>query len=367
MHMELLRKPCILYETVELLFAYVNTIPPEQLTMEGDYCIPEAEIGQIMADACRDLDPSEPILQHFFGRHPIADEPDQFTCLAFCMVYTFIEPGGQDIAAQMEKMCATWESLRRKSYRISAINRFALDIAESQEAPILSLSSELRKLPVSDGYFALLLETFSDFDYQMQQLRICIEPVAQRLWALLEPYVERAAPLEQAWLEFWQTNRLDEFVRQRMGTTIHDDIRSAGMTFRYLNARYALGRYIPGDDTFWMHLGVGLHLTLQPAYQKRKLNDREFAAFRLLGDRGRSEIVRVLSDKYLSMQELTAQLGQNSGTVFRNLNNLLNAELLIRELRGDRFLYHTNMAYIRKIFAHVLEAYEDEYTLLRET
>lgn len=35
-------QPHLLYETVELLFAYVNRIPAVELTQEGPYCLPEA-------------------------------------------------------------------------------------------------------------------------------------------------------------------------------------------------------------------------------------------------------------------------------------------------------------------------------------
>ena len=37
-------QPHLLYETVELLFAYVNRIPAVELTQEGPYCLPEAAI-----------------------------------------------------------------------------------------------------------------------------------------------------------------------------------------------------------------------------------------------------------------------------------------------------------------------------------
>ena len=38
-------QPHLLYETVELLFAYVNRIPAVELTQEGPYCLPEAACG----------------------------------------------------------------------------------------------------------------------------------------------------------------------------------------------------------------------------------------------------------------------------------------------------------------------------------
>ena len=38
MELRIEREPCMLYETVELLYAFVNDIPAERLTAEGTYC-----------------------------------------------------------------------------------------------------------------------------------------------------------------------------------------------------------------------------------------------------------------------------------------------------------------------------------------
>lgn len=44
MELRIEREPCMLYETVELLYAFVNDIPAERLTAEGTYCIPEGSL-----------------------------------------------------------------------------------------------------------------------------------------------------------------------------------------------------------------------------------------------------------------------------------------------------------------------------------
>ena len=88
--------------------------------------------------------------------------------------------------------------------------------------------------------------------------------------------------------------------------------------------------------------------------------DREFAAFKLLGDKGRRDIIRLLGKKAMTMQEVANQLEINSGTVFRNINSLINAELLIRENHGGRFLYRAKLSYIQAIFDHMMEYFQDE-------
>lgn len=103
----------MLYETVELLYAFVNDIPAERLTAEGTYCIPEGELAGIMGAVCANLDPQDPDLHRYFARRPILDEPNQYTCLAFCMVYALVDMHALDIPSQIEAMCARWERMRR--------------------------------------------------------------------------------------------------------------------------------------------------------------------------------------------------------------------------------------------------------------
>lgn len=56
MRMNVGREPCILYETVELLYAYINGISADRLTMDRVYCIPAPEIARLMGAACAGVD-----------------------------------------------------------------------------------------------------------------------------------------------------------------------------------------------------------------------------------------------------------------------------------------------------------------------
>ena len=128
MRMNVGREPCILYETVELLYAYINGISADRLTMDRVYCIPAPEIARLMGAACAGVDRQDPDFRRFFARRPILDEHSQFTCLAFCMVYWFIRLDTTDMTLQMDRICANWERIRRQPFTIRAINRYALDV-----------------------------------------------------------------------------------------------------------------------------------------------------------------------------------------------------------------------------------------------
>lgn len=215
MELRIEREPCMLYETVELLYAFVNDIPAERLTAEGTYCIPEGELAGIMGAVCANLDPQDPDLHRYFARRPILDEPNQYTCLAFCMVYALVDMHALDIPSQIEAMCARWERMRRGPFVIRAINRFTIDVSKHPEGKSAFLAEELKKLPIEEDFCLALLETFSDYTYRMEQLRGMVEPVARELRPLLEPYVSNAQGLQQMWQTFFQENTVEDFLDKR--------------------------------------------------------------------------------------------------------------------------------------------------------
>ena len=56
----------------------------------------------------------------------------------------------------------------------------------------------------------------------------------------------------------------------------------------------------------------------------------------------------------MSGQELAQKLNLNSGSVFRDLNSLYNARLLLQKSNGSRNDYRTNMSTIRQITEHLV-------------
>lgn len=66
------------------------------------------------------------------------------------------------------------------------------------------------------------------------------------------------------------------------------------------------------------------------------------------------EMLRLMMERPMSGQELAQKLNLNSGSVFRDLNSLYNARLLLQESNGGRNYYRTNMSTIRQITEHLV-------------
>ena len=359
-------EPSVLYETVELLYAYVNEIEPDYLTMVGSYCIPAPQLKEMITKACSDLNREDPELQMYFKQRPIQGEQALNTCLAFCMTYCFTVLDTVDMQEQMDRMCEKWEELRKGGFVIRGIGRCSLDISTQTDGHPPVLAQELKKLPIEQDFLLALLDCFSGFSYHMERLHAILQPVSQKLRQLLEPYVQRAEPLREAWEAFFRENPPEEFVKMRMGFTPEHPFTEVDIVLRYLDSSHAPGQMDTTKNTLGLHSGVGVQPTLEPAYQKGRLTEREFAAFRLLGNKGRSQIIQALAHRFLPMQELATEMGMNPGMAFRDLNSLANAGLLIRQVRDGRCYYQTNLPYLDAIFQHVLDFYQDGQSIQPE-
>ena len=352
-------RPYLLYETVELLRAFVNDLPPSELTMEGEYCLPEQQVTDIMTSACQGLEAQDPWLRYFFLEHPILDDSGQTVCLASCIAYSMFSETMQepDLAAQLRYVVDRWQDVRRKGYRFNSINRFGMGLDNKNcEGPV-RLGSDLKQLPVSEDFRQMLYESFSDLPYSAGELERILLPVSQRLKPLLEPYVRHAKALTEQWRAFFRDrNALLEFLRRRSGTVENNTIDNVYISLRYLHARYSVGNLSDDKKTFCFHLGVGTKVTMAQAYEEGSNSSfqRELAAFKLLGDPGRQEIIRMLSHESLSMYDVTQRLGMNPGSVFRSINSMFNAELLLRENRDGKVCYRAKLPYIQSVFDHVM-------------
>lgn len=294
----------------------------------------------------------------FFLEYPILDDSGQTVCLASCMAYSLFSVTMQesDIAAQLQYIVDDWQHTRHKGYRFNSINRFGIGMDPDPECGPVRLATELKRLPISED-FRLLHEAFSDMAYSAGELEQLLTPVARRLGPLLEPFVQRAQALTERWQNFFRDrDSLLEFLRRRTGTLEQNTMDRVYITLRYLHARYSVGVLSDDETSFGFHLGIGTKITMQQAYEEgsRSSFQRELAAFKLLGDPSRQEIIRLLSRESLSMYEVTQRLDMNPGSVFRSINSMFNAELLLREILDGKFYYRAKLSYIQSIFDHVL-------------
>lgn len=356
-------RPYILYETVALLRAYVNGSDISGLTGDGAYCLHPSEVEEIAEQVCAGIDIAAPWVQLFFKNYPILNDVKSSTCLASCIAYSFffIETEETTLRQQLDYVSEKWAVTRREGYQINSINRFSIEIEPAVTAEPIRLFEELQGLPISSEFSMLLYEAFSDLDFFIDQLYALIAPVAELLAQALRPYEARTAELAGQWTDFLKERSvLNDFLRRGTGTEISETLEEIKIVLRYFEPRMVVGSYVADKCIADLHVGIGVKPVLSASGKEEKIDlEREFAAFKLLGDKSRRDIIRLLGKNALSMQEIINQLGINSGTVFRNINSLFQAGLLSREIHGDRFFYKAKLDDIQTIFDHMMRYFRE--------
>ena len=86
----------------------------------------------------------------------------------------------------------------------------------------------------------------------------------------------------------------------------------------------------------------------------------ELTALRLMANGSRMEMLHAMAERPMSGQELAQKLNLNSGSVFRDLNSLYNARLLLMESTGGRNCYRTNLPVVRNMMERMLNYLQNQ-------
>ena len=139
-------KPHMLYEAVELLYAYVNEIPAGSLTQEGEYCLTEEAVQQMMDVACAGVSREDPVVQYYFGGHVISEEPQRVTCMARNLAYNVMAPSKGDMAEDCAQICALRRIQRKEGQRPSAINEYRILYMEASGNAFTPMAQDIARL-----------------------------------------------------------------------------------------------------------------------------------------------------------------------------------------------------------------------------
>lgn len=334
----------LLMETADLVFACVNQRDLSTLTSDGPYCIPSHEVQRIMDAVCGDLDMEDWRVKFYFRgyfmehyKHSVAD----LSCVGCLLIYTSLATNDCDLT-KSRAMMHDHSVGRPGYYQINSFNSFAIGVQVSEHyRPVWE---ELNALDMPEGLRMQLLEALSNYHYHVDQLCDFLEPLAQKLLPLLQPWWENAQPRLVQWREFLET----EDGKQRILGDVNlnlKDLQNLRVSFRLLLTSYNRCKYIVQKSKFYCSMGIEAKLMPE---EKECLAPLETMALRLLSSTDRVEMLRIMSHQTVMPREITKELGINPGTVFRDINNLAQAHLITEVVDGVRRSYTTNLEYLKQ-------------------
>lgn len=351
MEIQVYERPNLLWEVADLLCAYVNRVSPEKLTSNRPYCIPAPIVAELMEQVCSHVDRNDIWVRFFFEGFPMSTPSSnemQTVSLGCILVRNAL--GGRDCdLMECRKILhdRDLENHMDKPVGINAVLAHGIDtLAVEDFQPISQL---LRKVEMPEELRLPLTEALSNYHRYVDLLCDLLEPLAQRLEPLLTPWVENLRPRVEQWRSILQTEEgLREFCF-RMNLNM-DGLERIQMSLHLFYPDVSVSWCMMQSKICYFSAGLQ-HLPLQD--EKDELGEIEMAALRLLSGADRIKMLRAMSGRVMTQKEVALELGINSGTVFRDLNNLVMAHLVRIVHDGNYRGYTTNLDYLDRVTAHL--------------
>ncbi|MBE6944630.1 MAG: winged helix-turn-helix transcriptional regulator [Ruminococcaceae bacterium] len=349
-------KPHMLLETVELMYAYMNHTPPEQLAGSGPYSLPVSAVQEMLDVACNGLSREDEMLRFFFDRYILSDEPRRDTCIARNLAYNLGYVGQGSVAKDCDRLRRIWNNDICKHNSIVAVGDYCLHWVAETEGPVIPVVEGLDSLAVDASYIRKLHILFADYDRSVAQLKMLVEPVAEKLELLLQPWAQRAEELAQTRQTKLQQRSYWQELLGGIQISFEEDVHTCWIQNRYLQPTVAPGNlYLVSNEVF-IHLGVEVEQERKlELARKETIQHWELEALRLLGSDSRLKMLRVLLEKPLSTRELAQTLEMNLGSVARDIRSMFDARLLTVETENNRVFYRTNVETMELLGKHIAQ------------
>lgn len=351
-------QPSILHEAVELVHAFANRLPTDQLTVPGPCSIPPEEIARIRDLACAGLNPEDEELQFFFRGHPFEDNRDGQFSLARNMVYAWAHEVCSDADEMAHSLLRYWKN-HRGTLRVRRVHTYGLYMVPDEQGRFQDLTGEISKLPLPGMLQMQLVETISSYELYLPRLMNLLRPVIERLKTLLLPWIQRCIPLLHRWVQFFSAEEnFRKFFLERSAVDSELPIEMR-LCPRYFWPHVA---YVFPSESYQL-LNVHLAAGREPGFQEIReeesaLENRDYLILRQLSSADRMSMLIAMMDCPMTAMEVSRKLDLHPSSVFRDISAMGNSHLLIQEIKGGKSTYRTNYTLLEKLFQKILHRLE---------
>lgn len=339
----------LLYETVDMLFRYVNgtsyrSYLSQRLSVdnanEGDRLAKQlGQLQQIMEETCRDLDPYDLTLWRYFGRVDTGSNQEG-TCLAYFLTLSFLTLKESDFWKNVEELRASWHRLQDEGQWVERYSIRGLVFSRGEGCPG-DLLDQICRLDLPSDFQLSLCRALRSFDESLDELANLIWPVAQRL----EKTIRKADWLLEEKSRYWTDAPVEPLAffsdilgwdAQQMETG-HTVVALSLMNYNMI----LCGKPIlqPDQD----HLYIGCGLDMQCEFREQTVSYETLSvALKALSDKKRLEILARLSRGRAYGNELAEAMGIAPSNMSRSLALLCNYGFIRQEREGQKNYYEAD-------------------------
>ena len=363
MSYEIIRSPFMLFETVSMLYYYVNKIDLRNGLNRGKLAKgnPVTEeinrragwIQEIIFKVCKGLNMADPTVQRYFSQ---VEGETCDACLAYYMTalinMTLLH---SDYWENVEEVKTRWREVREQGLRIDPQSTGTIHFIPDPEGTT-DLFDQVKALNLPPEFRLELYDVLRDFENKLTELAKWMEPYARHLEECLRevPWLWEEV-LAHCEGEFAKVAPLD-FVASSIGKARVECAAEHTLVGVSLIAANTIAFGISDADDGKNHnvLLVGSSFVVNGVLTMRLRDlDHLGAGMKCFSDRKRLSILQLLSKEPGYGLELAERLGMDSGNMFRTLAQLHQYGFLQQEREGMKNYYRADRKAVHDFFQQV--------------
>lgn len=347
-----LRRPVLLYETIETLYQWTNNISVERRKADlfrkyGTHL--NGEERQRMEKICQELQkvydicdqlPEDPAIQYYFGKWE-TESQWQNICLAKLMVYSFLDIRITDFEDSLSQTLTAAETRLSRPFLITDINSGGISFrtpAEGETVP--TLIAQLEQLALGEQYCWRIYKLLQDFPKALQEMASLLEPVARQIAPVLERVCSLAEKTYENWSQYFSEHSIQDLLENVTNQTIREDSLDVYINISLMAVSDILFTYDTQEERPFRQLYLGVLLSLNIHLERLQTTDESVCGLlRVLGDRSKFEILRRISHSSTYCQALSREMGLTTATISRHMSLLLDAGLVRAQRKENRIYY----------------------------
>ena len=361
MQFQIVRDHYLLYETIELLYRFVNGISYRSIllmqmapdsTMESERAIRLAEEMQnILEETCQGISPQDAQMRRFFEKVATSDKQEG-TCLARLLVFSFFSLKRPDFWENIEETRRNWWYLQQKGAWIQDYNIMGLSFTFGGCCPG-DLFEQICGLDLPPEFQISLCKALRNYDETLDALANLIAPVAERL----KVTIKKLDWLLEERVEYWEKSDISplDYIENAVEQELFDREKEA-TTVAIFAMNHNFLMYKKSDleaDRSYLYLGNGA--SVERRRRDQNMNYEMFSqALKALGDKKRLEILGRLCKGRAYSLELSEAVGMDPSNMSRSLALLCNYGFLHQKKEGQKNYYEAD----RKALVHFLRRLE---------
>ena len=349
----ILRKPVILYETVEAIYQRVNGITfgqkKQDILLKYGQKLSSGERRRIeelctglsaLADAACGGVQETPQLAYYFQRWD-TESKWQNMCLAKLMIYSFLDIRVPDFQEALDRTLSTGMALLAKPYILFDINSGGMSFRPASPGETVpELVDQLDQIAIEEQYRWKIYKILRRFPDAFQELTELMRPVAARLETAMAAFLPLAQETYDHWAQYFQTHDFPDLLEQLTNQTVRADGLDTYINLSMLAGNDMIYTYGPLEGKNFRQVYIGVLINENFRVDRLQMTDEAICnLLKVISDRSKFEILRRISRSSSYCQELAREMNLTTATISRHMGLLLDAGL-VRARRGENRIYY---------------------------